>query len=144
MPSPTKVSCIKKTFSSSFQLSKRPFFLKKTRIRNSKSSFGYVNYDVSWRSPYWKKPEKSPKTTMKMSAMFRSKIEEKTMKKLVAVGITSKFDKMTALGPPFSQKVDFLVDFGDPQGTPGKVDKPYTMWLFLKTHSEIYVSSCNI
>ena len=40
------------------------------------------------------------------------------MKKLVAVGITSKIDKMTALGPPFSQKVDFLVDFGDPQGTP--------------------------
>ena len=40
------------------------------------------------------------------------------MKKLVAVGITSKIDNMTALGPPFSQKVDFLVDFGDPQGTP--------------------------
>ena len=38
------------------------------------------------------------------------------MKKLVAVGITSKIDKMTALGPPFSQKVEFFIDFGTPRG----------------------------
>ena len=39
------------------------------------------------------------------------------MKKLVAVGNTSKIDKTTTLGLPFWVKDRFWVDFGDPQGT---------------------------
>ena len=65
---------------------------------------------------------------MKKTSNFTSEIEEKTMKKLVAVGITSKIDKMTALGPPFSQKVEFLIDFGDPQGTQKSSPRGESHW----------------
>ena len=39
------------------------------------------------------------------------------MKKCVAAPFSAKVEKMTALGPPFSPKVPFLVDFGVPWGS---------------------------
>ena len=92
------------------------FFKKNKKLKKWKSSFGPVNYDVSWRSPCRKKQEKSTKNTSEKTSIFWLKIEGKSMKKLVAVRNPSKIDKKTTLGLPFWVKDRFLVDFWIPRG----------------------------
>ena len=80
-------------------------YKKNKKMKKWKTSFGPVNYDVSWRSPCrkTKKQEKSNNNTSEKTLFFlvKQKNEDKSMKKLVAVGNTSKIDKVTALRLPF-------------------------------------------
>ena len=50
------------------------------------------------------------------------------MKKWVAAPFSAKIEKMTALGPPFSPKVPFLVDFGVPWGSQKSSPRGESHW----------------
>ena len=56
------------------------------------------------------------------------------MKKWVAAPFSAKIEKMTALGPPFSPKVPFLVDFGVPWGSQKSSPRGGAHW-----HNTIFV-----
>ena len=51
------------------------------------------------------------------TSIFQPKIDEKSMNMWVAAPFLAKIEKITALGSPFSPKIDFFVDSGIPWGT---------------------------
>ena len=69
------------------------------------------------------------KRIRKKTKALWSKINEFSMKKLVAAAFTANIEKITVVGPPFSGKTRFFANLGVPGGTlkTGRAFRPKTI-----------------
>ena len=92
------------------------FRWKNYKHEKSRSVSRYVNYDVSWGSPGWKKREKLWKITLKKTSIFHENSTPNRVRKLSQTKHAIKITRKIRPAALWRSTGRFWVDLGDPRG----------------------------